>query len=338
MKQILALSLFSLLVISGCDVDSAQVAASSQPSFRVRSDFSAPLNADQGWAGAINENVTIQADRPFRVRFEVECAPQDRRQQYRLQYRRNQGDWNDVEAHDFPHPLREIDIDFKSADAGSTAEGWRTVTGDPSGMAVTLQDSAKALQTRAGDKPLIVLYETRWPPTEMAAEFRLPAGTKTGVGFVFGYVDAGNHYRVLVDPAAGAIRLSRVANGVETVITERKAEIAAGEWLEIEIQTEGKRVEVNYQDDLVELTAEPAGNVPSTQFGFLVPAGGNVAFRQFAFAGEAKTPRVSIVSCPAYENGAATSDLLRGSSASFSPGVGISLESGPRLDGWRRPW
>ena len=324
---LMILSLFPLLVITGCDPDPAQVAASKQPNFRVRSDFSAPLNAEQGWAGALNENVTIQADQPFRVRFEVESPPQrtgDR--QCRLQYRRNQGDWTDVEAHDFPHPLREIDIDFKTADVGSTTKGWRTVSGDPSGMAVTLQDSAKILQTRADDKPLIVLYESRWPATEMAAEFRLPAGTKIGVGFVFGYVDAGNHYRVLVDAAAGAIRLSRVANGLETVITERKAELPTGKWLEIEIQSEDKEVEVNYRNGLVEFTAEPGGNVPTTQFGFLVPAGGNVAFREFAFAGEAKTPRVSIVSCPAYENGAATSDLLRGGPANFKPGVGISLE------------
>ncbi len=327
MKKILVLCLFALAVSAGCDPDSGQVGANSQPGFRVRSDFSAPLNADQGWAGALNENVTIQADQPFRVRFEAESPPQrtgDR--QCRLQYRRNQGDWTDVEAHDFPHPLREIDIDFASADVGSTAEGWRTVSGDPSGMTVALQDSAKVLQTRAGDQPLIVLYETRWPPIETAAEFRLPAGTKTGVGFVFGYVDSGNHYRVLVDAAAGAIRVSRVADGVEKVITERKAEIAAGEWLEIEVQTEDGAIEVNYQDDLVEFTAEPGGAVPSTQFGFLVPAGGNVAFREFSLSGDAKTPRLSIVSCPAYQNGAATSDLLRGSSAGFSPGVGVSLE------------
>jgi hypothetical protein len=322
MKRIVIPFLFSISILTGCSVGTG-----SQPAFRVRSDFSVPLNSDQGWAGAINENVTIQADQPFRVRFEAESPSQttgDR--QFRLQYRRNQGDWTDVEAHDFPHPLREIDVDFKDADIGSTAKGWRTVSSDPSGLAVTLQDSAKVLQTRADNEPLIVLYESRWPAIEMAAEFRLPVGAKTGVGFVFGYVDAANHYRVLVDPAAGAIRLSRVAGGVETVITERKAKITAGEWLAIEVQSEAEEVEVNYQDGLVEFTAKPGGSIPSTQFGFFVPAGGKVAFREFAFAGEAKTPGVSIVSCPAYQNGAATSDLLKGSSAGFIPGVGISLE------------
>ena len=48
-------------------------------------------------------------------------------------------------------------------------------------------------------------------------------------------------------------------------------------------------------------------------------------FREFTFAGEARTPRVSIVSCPAYVNGAATTDLLAGSAAGFQPGAGINF-------------
>ncbi|RPJ53400.1 MAG: exo-alpha-sialidase [Acidobacteria bacterium] len=105
MKHTLIISLFSLSLLTGCEPDPAQVAAAGQPSFRVRSDFAAGLNTDEGWAGALNENVTIQADQPFRVRFEVERAPGSSGSwQFRLQYRRNGGDWTDVEAHDFPHP------------------------------------------------------------------------------------------------------------------------------------------------------------------------------------------------------------------------------------------
>ena len=84
---------------------SAQIAPNGQPSFRVRSDFSVPLNADQGWAAPVNADVTIQADRPFRLRLEAEGAPgAPDRQQLRLQYRRNEGEWTNVEAHDFPKP------------------------------------------------------------------------------------------------------------------------------------------------------------------------------------------------------------------------------------------
>jgi hypothetical protein len=47
----------------------------------------------------------VFADEPFRVRFEVERAVgSEGAWQFRLQYRRNGGDWKDVEAHDFPHP------------------------------------------------------------------------------------------------------------------------------------------------------------------------------------------------------------------------------------------
>ena len=82
-----------------------QPAASGQPGFRVRSDFNAPLNADQGWAAPVNADVTVHADRPFRLRVEVEAGSDAvARQQFRLQYRRNDGNWTDVEAHDFPKP------------------------------------------------------------------------------------------------------------------------------------------------------------------------------------------------------------------------------------------
>jgi len=76
-----------------------------QPNFRVRSDFAAPLNADRGWAGALNEDVTIGADRPFRVRFEVQRPSEASGPRlFRLQYRRNAGAWTDLEAQDFPKP------------------------------------------------------------------------------------------------------------------------------------------------------------------------------------------------------------------------------------------
>jgi hypothetical protein len=105
MKHFVLPALFSISVFAGWGVDAARAGASAPPAFRVRSDFAAGLNADQGWAGAPNENVTIYADRPFRVRFEVERSPESHgSQQFRLQYRRNAGTWTDVEAHDFPHP------------------------------------------------------------------------------------------------------------------------------------------------------------------------------------------------------------------------------------------
>ncbi len=108
MKYSLILALFLISIFTGCGVDPEQVSEAGQSAFRVRSDFKAALNSDQGWAGALNENVAIYADQPFRVRFEVELPSESTgRRQFRLQFRRNAGDWTGVEAHDFPHPDEE---------------------------------------------------------------------------------------------------------------------------------------------------------------------------------------------------------------------------------------
>lgn len=81
--------------------------AIAQVNFRIRSDFAAALNDDAGWAGQLNEGVTIHADEPFRIRFEVETDRLPAGAPLRLHYRRNQGGWTPIEAHDFPHPETE---------------------------------------------------------------------------------------------------------------------------------------------------------------------------------------------------------------------------------------
>ncbi len=326
MKNCLTPALLSLsLVLLGCGGAPGPTNAGGQPGFRVRSDFSAGLNADQGWAGALNENVAVTADQPFRIRFEVEGAAAAANRQFRLQYRRNEGEWTPVEAHDFPHPERDITVRFTRAAAGSKPEGWTAVQGDPAGLTVAADGQQKVLRAEAGQQPTIGLYAPPWPATEMATQFRLPAGSSHGLGFIFAYVDAGNHGRVVLDPAAGAIRLSRFVNGAETMIAEKKVSIPVGDWLEIEVQTEAGEVEVNFQDGALEFTAPYQTDDSPAQLGFMIPANSRADFRTFGIAGEARTPRVSIVSCPAYQNGAATSDLLPGSAAAFQAGAGVSF-------------
>lgn len=110
-------SVFGLLALAvslgvcGCSSDDQRTiernapSADRQTAFRVRSDFTAGLNAEEGWAGAINENVTVYTDQPFRIRFELEgSAEASGERQFRLQYRRNGGDWENVDAEDFPVP------------------------------------------------------------------------------------------------------------------------------------------------------------------------------------------------------------------------------------------
>ena len=325
MKQLPTAAWLAFSLLAGCAAHPPSPGAAGQPAFRVRTDFAAALNADQGWAGAVNEDVTVAADRPFRVRFEVEStdgAPV--RAPFRLQYRQKAGDWIDAEAHDFPHPVREVELDVAKVDVGATPEGWRVAQGEAGSMTVTSDGQSRVVRSRAAQVSLTALYNTPWPATEFSTEFRLPAGNRTGVGFVFGYADAANHWRVFLDPGTGTIRVSRLVDGTETVATQKQASILAGRWHDIEIQTEDNSLEVSYDDGAVELKVELQGTVPPSPFGFDVPAANVVEFRNIAVAGEARTPRVSIVSCPAYANGAETTDVLSGSSTRFQPGAGIS--------------
>ena len=220
--------------------------------------------------------------------------------------------------------MRERELDFAKLDVGATPAGWIVAHGDAAGMTVARIGQENVLRARPTEEGLTGLYAAPWAVTEVAAEFRLPAGDRTGVGFVFGYVDAGNHWRVFLDPGAGAIRVSRFVGGTETVITEKRTTIARGEWRDIEIGIEGEKVEINFDDDALEFEVELGAAPPPSPVGFHVPSNSVVEFRNITVAGDARTPRLSIVSCPAYANGAATTDLLMGSSATFQAGAGVS--------------
>jgi hypothetical protein len=333
LKSPLISALFLFPLLAGCGSDPGPAGAARQPAFRVRSDFTVPLNADQGWAGALNESVTIPADRPFRVRLEVERPPDTAiRAPFRLQYRRNGGEWDGVEAHDFPHPVRELELDLATLEVGAMPGGWSVAHGDAGGVAVARIGQEKVLRARATQAFLTGLYAAPWPVTEFAAQFRLPPANRTGLGFVFGYVDAGNHWRVLLDPGAGVIRVSRFVDGAETVVAEKRIAITPGQWHDIEIGTEDEKVEIQVDEDALEFAAELGTVLPPSQFGLHVPANTAVELRKLTVAGDARTPRVSIVSCPAYANGAATTDLLTGSAAEFRAGAGIS--SAERTPSW----
>jgi hypothetical protein len=114
---------------------------------------------------------------------------QTSRSQFRLQDRRNGGDWTDVEAHDFPHPLRELDLDFADVEVGATPRGWSVAQGDAAGLSVAAAGKDKVLRAEARQEPLIGLYTPPWPANQLAAEFRLPPDGRNGLGLVFGYVD-----------------------------------------------------------------------------------------------------------------------------------------------------
>jgi hypothetical protein len=317
-----------LLAMSAWPWLSGAALAAGEPGFRVRADFSSPLNADTGWAAGLNENATVTVDRPFRLRLEVELAgPVARPEGLRLQYRRNGGEWSPVEAHDFPYPLREIEIDFTDAPSGVLPEGWRTVAGDDSNITVVEDGELKVMRVRADDGDLIGLYPPPWDLDEFsfAAEFRVPAEGDGQVGIVFGYVDADNHWRVLLDTDAGIIRVSRFMAGTESIVTRKSAGLVAGAWQEVEVKVEAGLLEVNFGDDALQFSEPVGDSVPLSDLGFFVPSRGRVDFRSFVIEGRPGSPPVSIVSTDAYSHGDATIDLLPGATSPFAAGAGVSL-------------
>ena len=324
-KRIFALSLIALLFTTITEL-TAQTDGRGKHGFRVRSGFDATLNSEDGWAGALNENVTVYADRPFRIRFELEQPSGPAAGlQFRLQFRRNKGAWTYAEAHDFPHPERDISIDFTQHEAGRRPDGWSVVKGNPSGLVIATNSNQNVLQAKSDQEPLIGLFTPPWEVTEMASQFQLAPDNHSGIGFVVGYTDIMNYCLVHLDPSPGTIRVSHIIDGIERVVAERNTVIPAGQWLEIEIQTENRVIEINFQDDMLEMDAELETDIPCSKPGFQVPSNSIVNFREFSFQGEAKTPRVSIVSCTAYPHGMSTNDLLKGSAAPFQPGKGINF-------------
>ena len=323
----LVFTIFSMTVLLMAFAGSPQeIAQSGRPGFRVRSDFAETLNAEQGWAGYLNENVTVYADQPFRIRFEIERPSGPAiDQQFRLQYRRNGGIWSDVEAHDFPHPVREMTVDYTRAEKSAGPEGWTIVKGNSSGLAVAPDSDHNVLRAKADQEPLMGLYSPPWDVTESAFQFRLAPESRDGIGFVVGYTDINNYCLIQVDPDPGTVGVSQIINGIETNPSVTNTIVPRDQWLNIEIDTENRIIEVNFQNDMLEMEVRLDRDIPHSKIGFLLPSKAIIDFKQISLAGEARSPRVSIVQCPGYEHGLSTNDLLNGSSLLFQQGTGISL-------------
>lgn len=328
------LLLFSVgLTLFGCTspnreaTDRADRTGDYQADFRVRSDFTVGLNADRGWAGALNENVTVNTEEPFRIRFELESAPNENRERrFRLQSRYNGTEWTDVDAQKFPYPERELELKFENDEVGEAPRDWRIVNGSESDMEVAGGGDEPFLQVRTGQEDLLSLglYEAMWDPTEFEATLRLPAGNQSGAGIIFGYVNPENYCRIYLD-AGGAIRVSRFVDGEETAITEESVTIVSGRWLDVAIELDGDVAEVEFEDDTLTLIADLEGTVSSSALGFYTPANSMADFQLFGIEGEARTPRVSIIDSQIYENGEETRDLLTGSNSTFVGGAGVNL-------------
>lgn len=322
----------------GCEVpgSSPQAAGTElrQSAHRVRGDVDTELNADAGWAGGLDEPAVVTADRPFRLRVEAENpASTPRDAELGLQVRRNGGDWERVQAQDFPYPLKEAELDVSSG-SDDWAERWTLLRGSASDLSPReTEDGGQYLRVAAQAGPVLTLakFDTPWDPVEVEAVLRLPGAGRAGI--VFGYRDVDDHLRVDLE-ADGPIRIIRVLDGREAVLASRDAAVKSDRWIEVAIALDGSELTVDYEWDPhldgIELTVDTDTPIPPSPPGLHVPAGGAVDLEALAMAGVAASPRVSIVSSDRFEHGAETEDLLAASRLPFHAGAGVShAESAP---------
>ncbi|MDR2213582.1 MAG: hypothetical protein LBE21_08160 [Pseudomonadales bacterium] len=102
-------------------------------SYRLRADFGAALNADEGWAALENTSAALNYDQPFRLRVQVRAAatvPQGHL--LNLQYRWQGGAWSTVGVARFPYPsLASPLLSVTATEAYADGEETRRLLGDP---------------------------------------------------------------------------------------------------------------------------------------------------------------------------------------------------------------
>jgi hypothetical protein len=296
-------------------------AAAQEATFRVRADLETSLNADDGWAGRPGEAVTVEADRPFRLRLEIE--PHGDGGGYVLQGRRNQGPWQTLEAQEFPYPQRELELDFGKVASAAASRGWTPHVGGAEALQIVQDGGDRVLRVTGGGSGVAASYPAPWPLPSfgLAARFRLTEREGSGLTLMFAYVDAHNHGFARFD--AGEIVIGRVANGIETWLLQTAAPVRRGAWHEAEIQLEDSRLEVSLDGERSYEAPFPdaAPGIP----GLLVTPGETIDLARLVIEGVARTPGVSIVSAAGYDHGGATTDLLAGSTRPFAPAIGLSL-------------
>jgi hypothetical protein len=114
-----------LTVVCTIGLAAAASASHAEVHFRIRSDDSQTLNADASWKAEVDANASMESQKKFRIRFEIEDAGA-RNQSFKLQYNKNGIGWTDAEA----YPDADPD------NAPSTPEVWvvtsaQYIDGDP---------------------------------------------------------------------------------------------------------------------------------------------------------------------------------------------------------------
>jgi len=163
-----ALAVASSLFACSAPAPSEGASPFAQTAFRIRTDPAASLNVDAGWAAPEGAEGSVLADRPFRVRFEVEGAPAPGAR-FGLQARRNAGPWEDVLARDFPYPdeISTPRVSVVSTTAWNAGDATQDVLSGSNrpfapGSGVAL-DSMSAAWSTASAEAEVAHGEWEWP-------------------------------------------------------------------------------------------------------------------------------------------------------------------------------
>jgi len=324
------LALLAALLITGCDVpntpaepDRTDAAGDRQTAFRVRSDFDADLNSHTGWAAAVNAPATVEADRPFRIRFEVEAGKDPAPRRYGLQFRRNDGDWQPLQAEDFPYPQKRVELALDGAGDQDLDGAWSLRRGTPDVIrrhpedpgAIRVETARQALHTDGR-------YTIHWRPSELAVELLLPDVPDARAGLVLAERDSGGHLWLEL-AAPDTLRLINVDDDRNEVLATTRSDLGLGRWVELKAVFDDAKLAIELDDRAVFEQPLPPDLAP--RLGLNMPAGSVAEFRAFTIEGESSTPRTSIISSPAFSHSARTEDLLLLSERPFTGGAGLSF-------------
>lgn len=334
---ILATPLFHGCQGSGPGTESSEQLAQSAPSinssrqtaYRVRSEFSLPLNEKGGWASPLNEPATVMADAPFRIRFEVESSKQaNAGRQFRLQVRRNLGPWESLGAENFPQPAKVLELDFTDSAAEATmgVATWKLLQGRETAFTVEEGVDGGFLRLDASDASVLALVreEPTWQPVEFAAIMRFPSSGSASAGILFGYEDPENYLRADIEAGMG-IQLVRVRDGAAATIATHPFDIKRERWFEVKVILEGSVVTLEYDDEALVFSENVGRRIPFSGTGLFLPQDHQVELQSLLIEGKPHSPRTSIIASQSFGHGAATTDVLEGSSQSFSGGSGVSF-------------
>ena len=196
----------------------------------------------------------VQADKPFRLRLEVEHGEVNESAWQRLQVRRNKGAWQSLTAENFPQPAKELELDFATPPDQSNGQGhWQFVLGEGSALAWQREEESQKekgyLHVNASAQKWLALaaYETHWQPVEFAVDMRIPKEVNRPAGVVFAYNDEFNYARVDIEPGVG-LHLVQVHAGVERHLASHPFKVPLGMWTELKIILEDDHVVVEYAE------------------------------------------------------------------------------------------